>query len=362
MFECRLKVCRPPGTRWSHVNVATIPVIDRVVRVGAIRPGVSLIELMLVFGVISILMGLLLPAVQMVRESARQRSCMNHCRQLAIANQNYTGVHQKFPATRANARWDSQEYLADRGLFVVLLPYVDLDSLYQAFDTSTFANSPRNQSARAEVPRIYRCPSGLGLAELTDVSERFDGDGIAGNLAWTMEYKGAGGVFDGLQPSTGRASKGATGVRLSQVRDGLSNTILGWESSGDRSYRRVQGSNGMELIATSFPDMPGFCIIGTDAIHCTTKPASVASSVYSWVGLGTGLVYGFEENGRRTYPNLPGLRCINMSNTFGTPFSHHPGGVHVWMCDGATRFVSEEVDSQVFSRAVIIADGQINDF
>lgn len=326
------------------------------------QAGFSLVELIVVLGIFSILMGLLLPAIQMARESARGKSCMNHCRQLAIANQNYAGAHQKFPRIWSNARWDSPNYTADRGLFVVLLPYLEMNSLYQEFDSSTYAHRPINQDARAKVPGIYQCPSGLGIAELRDVSERFDGVGIPGNLSWTMDYAGAGSAFVGLHSLTGSHSAGPTGARLAEIRDGLSNTILGWESAGDRLYRTALGDSGTILLAYDFPGLPGFCIAETHGVYCTTKPASVGAFMYSWAGLGTGLVMGYLADGTRTHADQSGLRCINMSNESNAPFSHHPGGVHVWMGDGSTRFVSEEIDSQVLSLAVIIADGQINEF
>ncbi|MDP1561337.1 MAG: DUF1559 domain-containing protein [Pirellulaceae bacterium] len=362
MPESCFSTCRFLRNHPSCLRFAKNSKISRSTRLSVSRIGFSLIELIVVLGIISILMGLLLPAVQMVRESARQRSCMNHCRQFAIANQNYAGIHQKFPRVWSNARWDSPDYTADRGLFVVLLPYLEMESLYHEFDVSTYAHSPVNQAARAKVPSFYQCPSGLGLAELQNVSERFDGTGIAGNLSRTMDYTGAGGVDAGLLPSNARTSSGATGARLAEIRDGLSNTILGWESSGDRFYRTVPGDTGPILIATDFPGMRGICIAETYGVYCTTKPASVNAFLFSWAGWGAGTIMGYSPDGALIHPNQPGVQTINKSNVSNAPFSQHPGGVHVWMGDGSTRFVSEEIDSQVLSLAVIIADGQINEF
>ncbi len=360
MLESCFSICRFIRSQTSCFRLAKNLEIASANRPSVSRSGFSLIELIVVLGIVSILMGLLLPAVQMVRESARQRSCMNHCRQLAIAHQNYAGLHQKFPRIWSNARWDSPEYTADRGLFVVLLPYLEMEPLYQEFDVSTYAHSPVNQAARAKVPSFYQCPSGLGIAELRHVSERFDGNGIAGNLAWTMEYAGSGGVASGLRPLTASESTGATGARLAEIRDGLSNTVLGWESSGDHAYRTIQRGSGTELIASVLPSMSSGCIVETHGVYCTKKVASMSSFLYSWAGLGTGMVSGYHTNGNAA--DQRGLRCINISNEYKAPFSHHPGGVHVWMGDGSTRFVSEEIDSQVLSLAVIIADGQINEF
>ncbi len=59
------------------------------------RNAFSLVESIIVIGIVSILMALLLPAIQTARESARQRQCLNHCRQFAIANQNYVTTHPK---------------------------------------------------------------------------------------------------------------------------------------------------------------------------------------------------------------------------------------------------------------------------
>ncbi len=324
--------------------------------------GFSLVELLVVIGILSVLLGLLLPAVQMARESARQKSCLNHCRQFAIANQNFAGVHQKFPRYWSNARWNSPNYSADRGLFVVVLPYLEMNSLYHEFSPTTFVHSPINQSARAMVPSIYQCPSGLGIAELPDVSEKFDGDSIPGNLSWTMDYTGAGSVYAGSVPLSARESAGSTGARLPELRDGLSNTVLGWESSGDRLYRTTRGDTGPVMVASDFFGVPLGCIGETHGLYCSDKISTHMAFGYGWVGLGAGTVIGFQADGLATVANQPGLRCLNMTNHGKAPFAHHPGGLNVWVGDGSTRFVSEEMDSQVFSRAVIIADGFINEF
>jgi len=332
------------------------------------RHAFSLVELLVVIGILFILMALILPAVQMARESARQRQCLNHCRQFAIANQNYVTTHQKFPTYWKNAIWDSPNHKADRGLFVVLLPYLELEVLYNQFDLTTFANSPTNQAPRLSLPPIYQCPSGLGVAELALVAERWDGDGIVGNRSMTMDYAGAGRLDDSLRrPFNPKTNLGAAGARLSTIRDGLSNTILGWESSGDRRYLTVRQGTGTStgvLVASDFNEMSevSYCMVESNRMFCSSKRASALACVYGWGGFGLGLLSGLAPDGGRNSPLVSGTRCINKTNMIKAPFSHHPGGVNVWMADGSTRFVDEEIDSRIFALSVVIADGEITEF
>ena len=97
------------------------------------RKGFTLIELLVVFAIIGILIGLLVPAVQKVRESASRTACQNNLKQIGLAVHGYHNDKLKFPAGSINVR---KSYLtAPRTTFMIeLYPYLEQESTYQRFD------------------------------------------------------------------------------------------------------------------------------------------------------------------------------------------------------------------------------------
>src|SRR5262245_29437844 len=105
------------------------------------RKGFTLIELLVVIAIIAILIGLLLPAVQKVREAAARAKCANNLKQLGIAVHAYEGVYQKFPLgleLRAGSTTTRSTF------FIDLLPYIEQAPLHQQWD---FANPANNTNA-----------------------------------------------------------------------------------------------------------------------------------------------------------------------------------------------------------------------
>jgi prepilin-type N-terminal cleavage/methylation domain-containing protein/prepilin-type processing-associated H-X9-DG protein len=101
------------------------------------RQGFTLIELLVVIAIIAVLIGLLLPAVQKVREAANRMSCSNNLKQLGLAAHNYESTHQKLPpgyvgpVDNTSLARDTSSHLS---VYVFLLPYLELDNLYKTID------------------------------------------------------------------------------------------------------------------------------------------------------------------------------------------------------------------------------------
>jgi prepilin-type N-terminal cleavage/methylation domain-containing protein/prepilin-type processing-associated H-X9-DG protein len=126
------------------------------------RPGLTLIELLVVIAIIAILIGIMLPAVQKVREAALRLSCINNLKQIALAAHNYHGNHDKFP-TGAHLPVYNVSGIPTGGtnLWVELLPHIDQDNLFKLWDLADNRNNVAGgtNATTAHVIKLLICPS-----------------------------------------------------------------------------------------------------------------------------------------------------------------------------------------------------------
>jgi prepilin-type processing-associated H-X9-DG protein len=158
------------------------------------------------FGVLvicgGILLALLLPAVQSAREAARRSQCMNNLKQIGLAMHMYHDRYNMFPPA----------YVADasgkpmHSWRVLILPFLDQQSLYNEYDFSEPWDGPNNSRLLTRMPRVFACPSDPNAASTTT-----DYAGVLGEHC----------VFRGAQP-----------VTIANITDGTSNTVLVGEAAG----------------------------------------------------------------------------------------------------------------------------------
>jgi prepilin-type N-terminal cleavage/methylation domain-containing protein len=307
------------------------------------RSAFTLIELLVVIAIISTLIGLLLPAVQKVREAAARTQCQNNLKQLGLALHNYHDAYQHLPSS---VRPAGVTPLPRISWTIGLLPFFEQDNLRRNYDLTTTWGSPANLPITSQPVKIFQCPSAPN-------PNRQDGDPQTGtwSIAAVTDYAAATGVAayatnvnatGALQP--GILQKNAT-VRLTDVSDGLSNTIAIVESAGRPQIYQLGKPYGS--VPTNKVNGGGWARPASDLEYKTSTPDGT-----SYPGsCAANCTNGFD------YPTY------NMA-PFGTegtsePYAFHAGVVNTLLGDGSVRTISGSVSVVTFAALVTRNGGEV---
>jgi len=338
------------------------------------RPGFSLVELLAVIGIIGVLMGLILPAVQSMRESARTTTCLDRLRQLAVAATNYEAAHQSFPAGTLGFAdylaipydltvmdwqlnpshqfyWKKTQHTSS---LVYLLPYLEGVAVWDQFPQSAVRTTlveawpgehESVMAAAATTMTIWECPSDTisehagAIVVATQPRGRYDGDAFEDDafLAAIVDdhsfqptnYLACSGAHSGgdYKGSSWGGYRGVFGSRhanrANRIRDGLSQTILYGESIGTIN-------DGRRML------------------------------VMSWAFGGLARGRGAAPWGAVVNPHAPILFLGDSQYAYVVGFgSKHPATVNVCRADGSVHAVSRLVDLQTWYQLCGRADGRL---
>jgi prepilin-type N-terminal cleavage/methylation domain-containing protein/prepilin-type processing-associated H-X9-DG protein len=324
------------------------------------RTAFTLIELLVVIAIIALLVGLLLPAVQRVREAASRTKCANNLKQLALACHNYQNLYGVLPGA---AEIGSLRYTS---LFVELLPHIEQEPLHEQWDfTNSTTNYTGTNCRAATVIPTLACPSqpfenpyptSQGAVALTT----YGGNG--GTIAFPPALATADGMFYLTGPGS-KPKANQKGVSLPDVTDGLSSTIL----FGERLV--TDGNLDSFLLAplTPSPDPPIFGMRGYCLWAPLPGPNASAGLLSSRAVIGSRLPVWWSPPPPPApgFPPLPpdpvswdGLSDLWWAR-LGAYGSMHPGGVNVALADGSVRFVRATIPQATLQALSTRAGGEI---
>ncbi len=315
--------------------------------------GFTLIELMVVVGIIALLIALTLPAVQSAREAARRTQCSNNLRQIGLGTTLYHDVNGCYPLPITNHYNLALGYVNYHGLFSIqvrILPYLDQKPMYDGVNFAVGSFTPG--AFFPEVPSFSQANSLNATISATKIaaylcpSDGFDaspGSNYRGNVGlgpgpgMNPEYSDSGnGFYNDVDP-----------ISAAMIVDGLSHTVAFSE--------RLHGSNRPQPVANrDFWMAPGY---GTTAdqfmIGCQIEGRS-SNSNFGTIG-GNWWFWPGREHTLYTHtqtPNGPITDCLYggmlPAGGMATARSNHPEGVNALMGDNSVRFVGDSISQEVW--------------
>ncbi len=289
--------------------------------------GFTLVELLVVIAIIGILISLLLPAVQAAREAARRMQCANNMKQMGLAMHNYATSFGSYFPPGTPGPWK-------HGLFTYMLPYLEMQPLYDQLDLKRETYTTYNDPHKFEVVPCYVCPSWPHGA--VDEDDPYTGalttyQGVAG--AYPDEPPVESASYAGNIPLNGMF--GWDFVRaMAEVTDGLSNTV----ALGEFTHIDYETPSGSSVGWWAEP--PG-------AVRAWVYGGSTDTGLYA----SKVLVYAINSKINRGTDNIK-FNHLPMG-------SFHPGGAHFLVGDGSVTFFSENMSLDAYFKLATVDGSEV---
>jgi prepilin-type N-terminal cleavage/methylation domain-containing protein/prepilin-type processing-associated H-X9-DG protein len=329
------------------------------------RIAFTLVELLVVIAIIGILIGLLLPAVQKIRETAARMKCANNLHQIGLALHNYHDTFNVFPPGYVDRNTDQfstpdNDLGPGWGWAAFLLPQMEQDNLYKQIVFSKPVGAGINAQVSLQRLTIYQCPSD-GDQDDVDVYDSTFTTPIAtvahanyvGCNGWLECFNGAGGNYaggsggigtDGLPGPLGKACRGLfyrnSKSTFASITDGTSSTIFVGERSSNHAPATWTGA------------IPGGRCPAWMAVIPPTPGAPPPGPPYDNADFGEAFVLAHGNATHLPNADFP----IYDPDTF---YSFHTGGVNFLFGDGAVHFIVSAINPVTYQALCTIGGGEV---
>lgn len=305
------------------------------------RKGFTLVELLVVIAIIGILIGMLLPAVQSVREAARRSACSNNMRQLGLALHNYESANNELPAGVVNAAVAGDHW----GPTTFLLPMMEQGSAFQELGAS-FNNTPSDGAVSVLTSSMpfARCPS---------------------------DSSGSEEITNGARPGLGAANRATTTSNYVYANNALADPF----TANAASTSPVQCEPSSAIATGLFCDRENSLASITDGssnvIMISERSSTVPLSGGEVAFINAGLVFGSRSTSDFrggvqdvTFATWRGINVAEGGFSAGVTDTHiaaslHPNGVNVCLGDASTHFLGNSTDLISYNQLVNIRDGGV---
>lgn len=297
------------------------------------RRGFTLVELLVVIAIIGILVGLLLPAVQAARESARRMQCQNNLKQIGLALHNYHSAINRFPFAIGGT---GNKYSA----LSQLLPYFEQDNVHSKIDFRLAFNDATNSSARLAELSLFRCPSDFANTQPT-----------AGGAVNYCPNKGTSLKWQDARANGVMYLQSSTAFR--DIRDGTSYTAAFSErviGDGSNGYSSPDSDT---YLSNADPQTEDEAFTACEAVDTT----NLANQFPQFMG--APWIDGKHAYQHISPPNARSCGFQPAGKATMTATSRHAVGVQTLFCDGSVRFMTDTIDRTIWRSVGTRAGGEV---
>jgi prepilin-type N-terminal cleavage/methylation domain-containing protein/prepilin-type processing-associated H-X9-DG protein len=330
-----------------------------------VRRAFTLVELLVVIAIIGMLMGLLLPAVQKIRETASRLKCANNLKQIGLALHNYHDTLGSFPpgyidGNSIPSSTPDNDVGPGWGWAAILLPFLEQENVYNQINFKQGVGLGSNAAISQHPLTIFQCPSDPFQMPVPVYDSTFTNpilvvahSDYVGCNGWEECFMGAGGSppigwgTDGLPGGLGASGVGTfyrnSHTRIANVIDGLSNTIFVGERSGNHAPATWTGAPA-----------GGRCPAWMATVPPTYPNAPPPGPAYDNADFGEAFVLAHCNATHLPSADSP----IFDPDTFYS--MHTPKGANFLFGDGSVHFLSSSINPAVYQALATIAGGEVS--